>query len=93
MSGMVAGLNDPYTVYLDPTGYASLNGELSGSYTGIGMAEEIDNGFITTTHVFKGSPAADAGIQPGDIIVSVDGVPTAGMTITQADRLERVLTD
>jgi carboxyl-terminal processing protease len=83
ITGMVAGLNDPYTVYLNATGYASLNGELSGKYTGIGMAEEMENGFITTTQVFKGSPAADAGIQPGDIIVWVDGVPTEGMTIDQ----------
>jgi carboxyl-terminal processing protease len=84
ITGMVAGLNDPYTVYLDPSGYANLTGELSGSYTGIGMAEEMENGFITTTQVFKGSPAADAGIRPGDIIVSVDGAPVEGMTLDQA---------
>ena len=83
ITGMVAGLNDPYTVYLDPSGYANLNGELSGSYTGLGMAEEVQNGFITTSQVFNGSPAADAGIQPGDIIVSVDGAPVAGMTLDQ----------
>ena len=83
VNGMVAGLDDPYTVYFDPAQYANFSGELSGSYTGIGVAEEMDGGFVTTTQVFKGSPAADAGIEVGDIIVSVDGVPTAGLSLDQ----------
>ncbi len=83
INGMVAGLDDPYTVYLDPTQYQAFTGELSGSYTGIGLVEGMENGFITTLQVFKGSPAAAAGIKPGDIIVSVDGGSTAGLTIDQ----------
>ena len=79
INGMVAGLNDPYTVYLNPQEYASLNDDLSGSYSGVGMVDEMENGFITTTTVFKGTPAALAGIQRGDIIVSVNGVSTAGL--------------
>ena len=43
----------------------------------------MENGFITTTTVFKGSPAALAGIQRGDIIVSVNGVSTAGLNLDQ----------
>jgi len=83
INGMVAGLNDPYTVYLNPQDYANLNADLSSSYSGVGMAEDMENGFITTITVFKGSPAAAAGIQPGDIIVSVNGVSTAGLTLDQ----------
>ena len=83
INGMVAGLNDPYTVYLNPQEYTSLNDDLSGSYSGVGLAEEMENGFITTTTVFKGSPAALAGIQRGDIIVSVNGVSTAGLNLDQ----------
>jgi len=79
INGMVAGLNDPYTVYLNPQEYASLNDDLSGSYSGVGMVDEMENGFITTTTVFKGTPAALAGIQRGDIIVSVNGASTAGL--------------
>ena len=84
ISGMVAGLNDPYTVYLDPQDYASLNEDLSGSYSGVGMAVEMKDGFVTLTTVFKGTPAALAGIQPGDIIVSIDGASTASLSLDQA---------
>ena len=83
INGMVAGLNDPYTVYLNPTAYANLTGELSGSFIGIGVGVDVENGFITIATVLKGGPAAEAGIQAGDIIVSVDGTSTAGMTIDQ----------
>ncbi len=43
----------------------------------------MENGFLTVVTVFKGGPAAGAGIQPGDIFVSVDGAPTAGLNIDQ----------
>jgi carboxyl-terminal processing protease len=83
IDGMLAGLNDPYTVYLDPKEYAAFVEKSRGSYSGVGMVVEMKDGLVTIVSTFKGSPAADAGIGAGDIIVSVDGVSTDGENLDQ----------
>ncbi len=81
VNGLLAPLHDPYTVYFTPQQAKAFAALLSGSYTGIGTAVDTKNGRVTVTQVFAGSPAAQGGIRPGDAIISVDGVPTAGKTI------------
>ena len=54
---------------------------LSGQYSGIGAALEKGKKGLVITRVFDGSPAAKAGLKPGDIIVTVDGEPTADAAI------------
>jgi carboxyl-terminal processing protease len=84
INGMVAGLDDPYTVYMDPSEYTSFNEHTSGSYSGIGMTVEMSNDrLVTIVAVFKGSPAQEGGIRPGDIIVAVDGVSTEGENLDE----------
>jgi carboxyl-terminal processing protease len=83
IDGMVASLDDPYTVYWDPDEYAAFKESTSGSYTGLGMGVEMDNGLITVISTFKQSPADVAGITTGDIIVSVEGRPVDGRTLQQ----------
>jgi carboxyl-terminal processing protease len=83
IDGMVAGLGDPYTVYLDPTEYASYQQHLSGSYSGVGMTVEMKDHLVTIVSTFKGSPAQLAGIRPGDIILAVDGVSTEGENLDE----------
>ncbi|HEY5169876.1 MAG TPA: S41 family peptidase [Thermoleophilia bacterium] len=78
ITALLASLNDPYTVYFSPRQARQFSQELSGSYTGIGVAVDVKAGRLTVTRVFSGSPAAGAGIAPGNVIVSVDGTPTAG---------------
>jgi carboxyl-terminal processing protease len=78
INSLLAALHDPYTVYFSPQQAKRFAQELSGSYTGIGVAVDVKSGRLTVTKVFPGSPAASAGIVPGEVIVSVDGVPTAG---------------
>ena len=82
IDGMVAGLNDPYTVYWDPEEYASFKESTAGAYTGVGMAVEMsDDHLVTVGSTFKGSPAEEAGIRPGDIILSVEGDSVQGLDI------------
>jgi carboxyl-terminal processing protease len=76
---LLASLHDPYTVYFDPHQARQFSQELSGSYTGIGVGLDVKHGKLTVTEVFSGSPAAQADIRPGDLIVAVDGKPTAGL--------------
>ena len=81
IKGMVASLNDPYTVYFDPKENAAFKQQESGSYSGVGMVMEMVDNFATIVSVFKGSPADVAGIKPGDIIAAIDGVTTKGMIL------------
>ena len=78
IDAVLASLHDPYTVYFSPQQAKRFAQELSGRYTGIGVAVDVKSGRLTVTRVFPGSPAAGAGITAGEVIVSVDGKPTAG---------------
>lgn len=83
IDGMVASLDDPYTVYMDPEEYAAYLEHVSGSYSGVGMTVEMKDNLVTIVSTFKGSPADLAGIEPGDIILAVDGVSTEGMNLDE----------
>ena len=81
IDGMLASLGDPYTVYYDAEEYADLIQETSGSYGGVGMVLQMDGRLPTVVGVFDDTPASEALIEAGDIIVSVDGVSTSGRTL------------
>ena len=83
IDGMVASLNDRWTVYLDPEEYASLKQGLSQSYSGVGMTMELIDGLVTIVSTFEGSPAALAGVRKGDILVTIDDTSTDGMKIDE----------
>ena len=83
IDGMVAGLDDPYTVYMDPEEYARFQEATSGSYSGVGMTVEMKDRLVTIVSTFKGSPAQLAGIRAGDIILAVDGVSTEGQNLDE----------
>ena len=80
IAAMIASLHDPYTVYFSPQQAKQFGQELSGTYSGIGIAVVPKAGRLTVMKVFPGSPAAQARIVPGEVIVSVDGVSTAGQS-------------
>lgn len=81
LAGMLASLNDPMTQFLDPNMSAARQHEITGHYGGIGAAlvvtqskqDDIDYRYLTAMSVMPGSPAAAAGIRPGDHITNVDG--------------------
>ena len=78
--GMMAGLGDVYTTYYTPDEYASFMESSNGSYSGIGamLSQDYNTGIITVVKVFDGSPAAEAGIQPDDILYKVKGEEVTG---------------
>lgn len=83
--GLFAGIGDPYSAYLSSDEYQDLMITTSGEYQGIGVTiAPDDNGFINVVAPIDGSPAAKAGIQSGDKILSVDGVEYKGTTIDAA---------
>jgi carboxyl-terminal processing protease len=83
IDGMLASLDDPYTVYMDPEEYASWTESTSGSYKGVGMTVQMKDRLVTVVSTFKDTPAALAGIQEGDVVMAVDGVSSSGRTLDQ----------
>lgn len=79
-------LGDPYTRFLDPEEYADLTSQTSGELSGIGIQLGINqkNKKLTVIEPIPNSPAIEAGLQAGDHIVSIDGKPTASMSLEQA---------
>lgn len=79
MSGMVAGLNDRWSYYLNPESYAANQERRQNQYVGIGVtvSYEDERGLLVTI-VNEGGPADKAGLQAGDIIISAEGTSLAG---------------
>ncbi|WAL61054.1 carboxyl-terminal processing protease CtpB [Thermocoleostomius sinensis] len=82
-------LEDPYTRFLDPKQFQALTNQTSGELSGIGIRLKRDEATQTLVVVepIANSPASQAGIQPGDRIVAIDGRITRGMTVEEASRL------
>jgi carboxyl-terminal processing protease len=82
LQGMARGLrreyHDRFSDYFSPESLTRFDEEIAGRFTGIGLqVTEVPRG-LRAEHVFKDSPADRAGIQPGEVIVSVDGESIAG---------------
>jgi carboxyl-terminal processing protease len=79
--GTLKSLDDPYTVFLTPEETKAFEEKQKGEYSGIGAALQAGPQGLVITSVFDGSPAAEAGLKPGDIIVKVDGEPTVDVAL------------
>lgn len=84
--GMIFGLDDQYSYYLNPYEYKQYLRSLQGNYTGIGasVTQDADTLLTTVISVEPDGPAAQAGMQEGDVIVAVDG---ADVTQTSLETL------
>ncbi|HEX7349147.1 MAG TPA: S41 family peptidase [Rhodanobacteraceae bacterium] len=72
--GMLSGL-DPHSEFLDHDELRDLNEDTSGTYTGLGIeVAQVNHQLVIVTPI-DGGPAKRAGIQPGDVIVAINGVP------------------
>lgn len=83
--GLLESLEDPYSVYYTEEEYADLLEKTEGTYCGIGavVSQNADTGVITIVEPYEESPAAEAGILPGDIIYKVNGEEVTGEDLTQ----------
>ncbi|MBI2011777.1 S41 family peptidase [Candidatus Daviesbacteria bacterium] len=90
ISGMVAALGDPYTVFLPPESQKATQEELGGTFEGVG----IELGFnkekrLAVIAPLPKTPAEKAGIKPGDIIVKINDKDTSGIALREAVNLIR----
>jgi carboxyl-terminal processing protease len=85
ITGMLSGL-DPHAAYIDPAAYQALHAPAAGNEAGIGAAVTLDNGQLKVISPRDGSPAAAAGIAPGDLIFAIDKEPTYELTLAEAEQ-------
>ena len=87
---MLASLNDPFTRFLEPDQYRSLQTNTSGELTGVGLqiTRDSDAKELWVITPIAGSPADQAGIRPRDRIIKINGVPTTNLALDDAaDRM------
>lgn len=89
--GMLGTLNDPYTRFLDPREFREMQIDTSGELSGVGIQLSLDKETkeLVVVSPIDGSPASRAGVQPKDVIVSIDGRSTKGMSTEDAVKLIR----
>ena len=80
IDGMLGTLGDPYTRFVSPRDYFGVKVQNDGELQGVGLliASEPSSGRLMVISPIDGSPAARAGIQPGDEVVNINGMPTRG---------------
>ncbi|WP_009633511.1 carboxyl-terminal processing protease CtpA [Synechocystis sp. PCC 7509] len=83
---MIATLDDPFTRFLRPEQYRSLQVNTSGELTGVGLqiALDVKTGVLEVVAPIAGSPADKAGIRPRDRITQINSTPTSQITLDEA---------
>jgi carboxyl-terminal processing protease len=89
IEGMLATLDDPNTRYLSPAHEKAARQSFDGNIEGIGAEVSSEDGAIVIISPYEGSPAAEAGLRPGDILREADGVALTGMDVGEAAALVR----
>lgn len=84
IKGMVAAVNDPYTVYMTPDETKEFDQSLSGELEGIGAELTVRDKALVVVSPLKNSPAEKAGLLPEDIVYKIDGKVTAEMSLFDA---------
>jgi carboxyl-terminal processing protease len=89
INGMVMSLNDKYAAYFDPKHYQYFSEQNAGQFFGIGVTVSDKDGAPVVISVIKDTPAANAGLKPGDVFVSVNGVSRTKWTSEEIVKLVR----
>ncbi len=88
IKGMLSGL-DPHSTYLDQSSFNDLQVNTTGEFGGLGIEVGMENGFVKVVAPIDDTPAKEAGIEAGDLIIKLDEKPVKGMTLNEAVKLMR----
>ena len=83
LNGMLSGL-DPHSSYLSPRNFEDMRVQTRGEFGGLGIEVTQEGGFIRVISPIDETPAARAGIKPGDMITHLNGNSTQGLTLQEA---------
>ncbi|MEK7072564.1 MAG: S41 family peptidase, partial [Patescibacteria group bacterium] len=89
LSGIVASLGDPHSIFFTPENTNGFNEELDGKFEGIGTEIGMRNNILTVIAPLDNSPALKAGLRPKDLILEIDGNKTEDMSLNKAVSLIR----
>jgi carboxyl-terminal processing protease len=89
---MLTGL-DPRSSFLDEAAFKATQNPANDNVPGVGMVVTIENGQLKVISPQDGSPAAQAGVTPGDVIFSIDKEPTYDLTLHEAEQKLRGTAD
>src|ERR1700735_1198728 len=83
INGMLTSL-DPHSNYLNSKNFNDMKVQTRGEFGGLGIEVSMENGLIKVVSPIDDTPAARAGLKPGDFITQLDGKPVQGMTLPEA---------
>ena len=86
--GMLSGL-DPHSSYLDAEGFKELQVGTTGEFGGLGIEVGMEDGFVKVIAPIDDTPAQNAGVKAGDLIIRLDEKPVKGMTLHEAVNIMR----
>jgi carboxyl-terminal processing protease len=90
IQGMLSSLGDEgHTVYLSPTERKHMRAEMQGQVEDIGASVAIRDHRPVVIRSVPGSPAAEVGLRPGDVIAAVDGKMVTGLSLAEVEKLIR----
>jgi len=81
--GMLSSL-DPHSSYLDKDDFQDMKVQTEGEFGGLGIEVTMEDGLVKVVSPIDDTPAAEAGIRAGDLIVAIDDTPVMGMTLAEA---------
>jgi carboxyl-terminal processing protease len=83
LDGMLTSL-DPHSGYLDPEGFDDMRDQTRGEYGGLGLEVTSEDGVVKVISPMDDTPAAKAGLKPGDYITAVNGDSVLGLSVNDA---------
>ena len=83
LNGMLTSL-DPHSSYLNQKSFDDMKVQTKGEFGGLGIEVTMDNGLVKVVTPIDETPAAKAGVKPGDFISEIDGQQVMGLTLSEA---------
>jgi carboxyl-terminal processing protease len=83
INGMLTSL-DPHSNYLNDKNFNDMKVQTRGEFGGLGIEVSMENGLVKVVSPIDDTPAARAGLKPGDLITHLDGTPVQGLTLPDA---------
>jgi carboxyl-terminal processing protease len=83
INGMLSSL-DPHSSYMNPKQFRDMQVQTRGEFGGLGIEVTMDGGLVKVVTPIDDTPASKAGLQTGDLIVTLDDQPVMGLTLQEA---------